>query len=84
MNTQSSSTTAKASFAGPQSWSSESIEAFPFTNINLQHNKAHYYRVPGFGYHHAWRTLPMAGRVISMDPDGSKQTICQESACHLP
>ena len=37
--------------------------------ISLQNNTADYYRVPGFGNHHAWRTLPTGDWVISMDPD---------------
>ena len=37
--------------------------------ISLHNNTVNYYRAPGFGNHHAWRTLPTGDWVISMDPD---------------
>ena len=56
--------------------------------INLQHNEADYYRVPGFGHHHAWRTLPTADWVISMDPNRrfvwSLPTICPKDIFQSP
>ena len=56
--------------------------------ISLKNNTINYYGVPGFGYHHAWRTLPTADWVISMDPDKrfvwSLPTICPKDIFESP
>ncbi|PXY88800.1 hypothetical protein DKK68_01135 [Bifidobacterium asteroides] len=56
--------------------------------IKLKNNTINYYRVPGFGHHHAWRTLPTADWIISMDPDSrftwSLPTICPGNIFESP